>query len=157
MALTRQNIWMHSSAILTGNRLRKGLQDTWKQEKMKALKREELQGMLKKHEPFVLINVLGAERFEKEHIPGSINVPLGNIEEYAKKKLLDKGEKIVVYCAGFQCRASPNASKKLEEIGYTNVYDFEGGMEDWKDAGYPVEKGCTVSCEPRGLGKTAKK
>lgn len=120
---------------------------------MKALKREELKGMLDRNKPFVLINVLGRKQFEKEHIPDSINVPLEELGKYAEKKLLDKNEKIIVYCAGFECQASPRAAKKLEEMGYTNVHDFEGGMEEWKDAGYPVEEGCRVSCQPGELKK----
>lgn len=115
---------------------------------MKTLKREKLKEMLDKNHPFVLINVLNKKQFEKEHIPGSINVPFDNkFEKYAKEKLLDKNEKIVVYCASFDCHASPNAAKKLEEMNYTDIYDFEGGMNDWKDAGYPFENGCRVSCE----------
>ena len=27
--------------------------------------------------------------------------------------------------------ASPKAAKKLEEEGFTNVYDYEGGTKDW--------------------------
>jgi rhodanese-related sulfurtransferase len=31
------------------------------------------------------------------------------------------------------------AAEKLTEIGYKNVYDYEGGLQDWKDAGLPLE------------------
>ena len=42
-------------------------------------------------------------------------------------------------CASFECHASPMAAKRLDQMGYKNVYDYEGGMKDWKGAGYPVE------------------
>jgi 3-mercaptopyruvate sulfurtransferase SseA len=27
-------------------------------------------------------------------------------------------------------------------IGYANVFEYEGGKQDWMDAGYPTESGC---------------
>jgi rhodanese-related sulfurtransferase len=29
----------------------------------------------------------------------------------------------------------------LTAMGYHNAYEFEGGKEDWIEAGYPVESG----------------
>lgn len=29
--------------------------------------------------------------------------------------------------------------KKLEDLGFKNVYDFEGGKKAWREAGYPME------------------
>jgi rhodanese-related sulfurtransferase len=107
---------------------------------MKTLTKEELKKMKDRREDFELINVLGKEVFEKEHIPGSANIPI--TEEFGnkiKEKYPDKDRKIVVYCASFECHSSPAAAKRLEQMGYTNVYDYEGGMKDWKDGGYPVE------------------
>ena len=84
-----------------------------------------------------LVNVLPKENFEEKHIPGSLNIPVDQIEEKAPQRL-DKNEKIVVYCANFECSASPKAAKKLEKLGYKNVYDYEGGIEDWQDAGFKL-------------------
>lgn len=107
---------------------------------MKRITKEELKEMKDKGEDFELINVLGEEVFEKEHIQGSINIP--SAKEFGDKireKYPDKNTKIVVYCASFECNASPAAAKRLEQMGYTNIYDYEGGMKDWKEAGYPIE------------------
>jgi rhodanese-related sulfurtransferase len=30
-------------------------------------------------------------------------------------------------------------------MGYTGVIDYEGGLADWKDAGYPLESGTEAS------------
>lgn len=84
-----------------------------------------------------LVNVLPKENFEEKHIPGSLNIPVDQIEEKAPQRL-DKNEKIVVYCANFECSASPKAAEKLEKLGYKNVYDYEGGIEDWQDAGFKL-------------------
>jgi len=45
---------------------------------------------------------------------------------------------IVVYCANRECTASPNLAQRLEEMGYTNVSDFEEGLAGWRSAGYEL-------------------
>jgi hypothetical protein len=34
---------------------------------------------------------------------------------------------------------SPRAACRLEELGFTAVYDYVGGIADWKGAGLPIE------------------
>jgi len=85
-----------------------------------------------------LVNVLDREYFEKEHIPGSISLPVESIAADAEKSL-NKSDTIVVYCAGFQCQASTYAAEKLEAMGFFNVFDYKGGMQEYKHAGLPLE------------------
>jgi len=40
-----------------------------------------------------------------------------------------------VYCARTECQSSHHAAEKLEQAGFRNVIDFEGGAEEWKRAG----------------------
>lgn len=101
---------------------------------MKPISRDELKTMNDtEHEDFVLINVLPREAFNKGHIRTSINIP---VEEKSFVELVEavsgsKERKIVVYCASFDCDASPRAAKILEDAGFTQVYDYEGGTKDW--------------------------
>ena len=108
---------------------------------MNVLKKEELKKMIDSGENFVLIDVLDKKDFERHHIPGAVNIPVhgDNFMEKVAEKVPGKNTKIVVYCASFECQASPGAAKKLTEAGYTNVFDYEGGIKDWKQANYPVE------------------
>ncbi|MBD3310281.1 rhodanese-like domain-containing protein [Candidatus Woesearchaeota archaeon] len=107
---------------------------------MKTLKKEELKKMIDGDEEFKLIDVLSKDAFEKKRIPGSVNIPVDeDFEEKIKEKYPDKDTKIVVYCASFECHSSPKAAEKLDEMGYTEVYDYEGGIRDWEEAGYPLE------------------
>ena len=48
-----------------------------------------------------LVNVLPAEAFATGHIPGSISLPLEQINERARHLLPDPSQEIVVYCASF--------------------------------------------------------
>lgn len=94
------------------------------------------QKMTGEHAP-ILINALDRDAFIAKHIPGSINIPTENAE-MAKEVLPFMDAEIVVYCANKDCTASPNLAQKLEEMGYTNVSDFEAGLAGWRSAGYKL-------------------
>ena len=88
---------------------------------------------------YALVNVLGREAFEREHIPGSIHIPQG--EEDGFEARFEPEKEIVVYCASRACDASPRAAAELARRGFHRVRDYEGGMADWKEAGHPVARG----------------
>jgi rhodanese-related sulfurtransferase len=101
---------------------------------MKTISRDDLKKMNEtEHEDFVLINVLPRDAFNKEHIRTSINIPVDepSFLEQVEAVVGSKDRKIVVYCANFECDASPQAAKKLEDAGFTQVFDYEGGTKDW--------------------------
>lgn len=87
---------------------------------------------------FRLVDVLSAESFEKEHIPGAVSLPLADIDKDTAQSFR-KDETIVVYCASFECSASTKAAEKLFALGYRNVLDYKGGLKDYKDAHLPLE------------------
>ncbi|MDY6769783.1 MAG: rhodanese-like domain-containing protein [Candidatus Nanohaloarchaea archaeon] len=97
-----------------------------------TISRTELKEKMDGGDEFVLVNVLSPEQFEEEHIPGSINIPLDQVEQEFPERF-DRDEDIVVYCASESCQASPKAAEKLESMGFTNVADYEGGLADWKE------------------------
>ena len=107
--------------------------------RMRTIIAEELKDKFDANEDFILVNVLSHDSFETRHIPKSINIPLAEIGRRSKKELPDKNKETIVYCASRQCEASPNAAKKLEKLGYTDVVDFEEGLEGWQDAGFEFE------------------
>lgn len=106
----------------------------------KAIEREELKQKLERDEDFELIEVLEEEDYQESHIKGAINIPLKEIGRKAKQRF-DPDQEIVVYCSNADCQASPKAARKLEDLGFTEVYDYEEGKADWKAAGYPTEGG----------------
>ena len=73
----------------------------------------------------IVIDVRTLDEYNTGHIKDSINIPVENISsiEY------DKDTVIIVYCASGM--RSSNAAKTLIDLGYTNVYNLDGGIINW--------------------------
>jgi len=48
-----------------------------------------------------VVDVLPRGSYEAEHIPGSLSLPLADIDAHAPEVLPDPGAEIAVYCAKF--------------------------------------------------------
>lgn len=83
-----------------------------------------------------IVNVLSPEYYSMGFIPGSLKIPLDELDDRASE--LHKSKEVIVYCAGVQCDASRHAAQQLSERGF-NVKAYEGGIKEWKEAGYPIE------------------
>lgn len=106
---------------------------------MQEISREELKTMLDQN-GLALVEVLSPEAYEKFHLPGAVNVPLGDgFDQRIQNAVPHKNQPVVVYCLDAECQASPQAARRLEELGYGQVSDYEAGKEDWKAAGLPIE------------------
>jgi len=91
-----------------------------KGDNMKSISAKELKKQMEEGD-VVVINVLPKAYFDKKHIPGSVNVPVDELENVIGGTVEDQAKKIVVYCANLACQASPRAARKLEALGYTQV------------------------------------
>lgn len=96
--------------------------------------------------PLVVMNVLDKEQYDDAHITGSINVPFEKFEEIVEK--YDRATPIVVYCANYACTASSAGAHILTELGFQNVWAYEGGMAEWyqlskQDPSYAFEGSAT--------------
>jgi len=84
----------------------------------------------------MVLDVRPAEEYEFGHIPGSINVPLKDIEKCIGD--LPKGQEIIAYCRGPYCVLAFEAVATLRERGF-GARRLEEGYPEWKAAGLPVE------------------
>lgn len=108
---------------------------------MHTIDRETLKLWLDEKRDLTLVEVLAPERFGEFHLPGAVNVPLGeDFEARIQEHFPDRFQPIVLYCYDHDCSASPKAGEKMDELGYRKIYDYEGGKLDWKRAGFPVEE-----------------
>ncbi len=102
---------------------------------MKTINREELKQKLDRKEDFRLVMALAEWAYQAKHIPGSIH--FATMKEALQG--LNKDDEIVVYCSDENCIASTALGQLLERNGYSRVLHYSGGLQDWEQAGYPLE------------------
>jgi rhodanese-related sulfurtransferase len=95
----------------------------------------ELDRMTKDRENINIVDVRAREDYEKEHIPGAINLPKGQWETCSG---LSTEAVNVVYCYSEDCHLAPSAALEFSERGFP-VMELDGGFEAWKEYNLPVE------------------
>ncbi len=109
---------------------------------MQCITRRELQSLLDTAENVVLVEVIGPNTYRDYHLPGAIRIPVDdNFEQEIRAAIPDNSTPVVVYCLNHACKASPKAARRLDQLGYRNVYDYEAGKQDWRSAGLAIETG----------------
>ena len=115
-----------------------------KMTQVRTIARNELKRMLDRGGDFHLWNVLTDDYFHGEMIPGSHRVPLDEVGRHVARSHVPKDAEIIVYCAGPRCPMSGMAAEQLRKLGYTHVRAYEGGIEEWVEAGYEIEHPSTA-------------
>lgn len=88
---------------------------------------------------FVLVDVREDREFAADHIPGAVHLGKGVIERDIEAQFPALDTPLVLYCGGgFR---SALAADNLQKMGYTNVISMDGGIREWREKSYPLEKG----------------
>ncbi|MBI4720761.1 MAG: metalloregulator ArsR/SmtB family transcription factor [Chitinivibrionia bacterium] len=85
-----------------------------------------------------VLDVRPAEEYRAGHIPGSISVPLEELEQHLAD--LPRSGEIVAYCRGPYCVLAVRAVELLRARGFTAVR-LEDGVPDWRAHGFDVAVG----------------
>ena len=85
----------------------------------------------------VILDVREEKEFRAGHIPGAMNVQRGLLEFQVSGKIPDKSTPLLVYCK--TGGRGVLAGQTLQNMGYKNVTNMDGGWVAWEKAGYPVE------------------
>jgi rhodanese-related sulfurtransferase/DNA-binding transcriptional ArsR family regulator len=102
---------------------------------LEAISRKELLARMKEGLVTVL-DVRPPEEYQAGHIPGAVNLPLGDLKKRLKD--LPKGQEIIAYCRGPYCVLAFEAVAALRKKGF-DVRRLEEGYPEWKASGLPVE------------------
>ncbi len=89
---------------------------------------EEAAKMMEENEDVIILDVRTREEYSAGHIPNAICVPNEEIVDAQPAELADLDQVILVYCRSGN--RSKQASQKLTDMGYRNIYEF-GGIIDW--------------------------
>lgn len=83
-----------------------------------------------------LIDVRTPEEYASGHLKNAININVHGADFESKIKLLSKEQPVFVYCRSGG--RSATAADKIEEMGFTKVYNMDGGITSWSGAGLPI-------------------
>lgn len=103
--------------------------------------RESLWRKMRSGDELVLVDALSPISFAASHLPGAINMPPQRVDELAERRIPDRDQEVVVYCANPGCDSSVEVATRLIELGYRNVRHDAGGKRGWANAGWPFEGG----------------
>jgi len=99
------------------------------EEAIPTMSAHELKQKMDAREPFELIDVREGFEYEIARIDGARLIPLGEIAERADE--LPRDRPIVVHC--HSGRRSAEAVRLLQQRGFGNIYNLEGGIDGWSD------------------------
>lgn len=88
----------------------------------------ELKAKLDQKENFVFLDCREQDEFDYARIEGAQLIPISEFEQRAEKELNPQDE-IVIYC--HHGMRSMHACLYLENKGYTNTVNVQGGIEAW--------------------------
>jgi rhodanese-related sulfurtransferase len=108
-----------------------------------TLDRESVQAALEADE-IVLIDIRDIRELDKMgRIPRAVHAPRGMLEFWADpaspyhREVFATEKRMVLFCAG--AWRSALTTKQLQDMGFENVAEMEGGYGVWKDEGRPTE------------------
>lgn len=107
-----------------------------KNDKVIQLKPKEFNQFLKSNPQ--LIDVRTPKEFNLEHIVNAQNKNYFAEDFSTLIEELDKEQPVFIYCRSGK-RSGKSISKFLN-AGFTNIYELEGGILNWKDKGFKTTK-----------------
>jgi rhodanese-related sulfurtransferase len=88
--------------------------------------------------PPVLLDIRSAKEFRVSHLKDAVGLSYDHFSE-ADVMHLSRDREIVVYCSvGYR---SERIGEKLQQLGFTKVYNLYGGIFEWVNQGHPVFAG----------------
>ena len=91
------------------------------------------------HQEAIVIDVREPAEYKEAHISGAYLIPVGSID-ITKLPQDAKNKKIVAHCK-FGKRGGQACEKLLHENPNLDIYNIDGGIVAWENAGFPIEKG----------------
>jgi rhodanese-related sulfurtransferase len=102
---------------------------------------EEVIELVESMDALVVIDARKSSDREKGWIEGSVGLPNTETNGDSLAKVLPlKTTPVLFYCNGVKCGRSYKSAKIAISEGYSKIYWFRGGMEEWEAKGLPVVK-----------------
>jgi phage shock protein E len=85
----------------------------------------------------VILDIRTPEEFNQARLADAVMVDFYAENFAAQLDTLDKDVPYVMYCNSGN--RSSEAVKTMEDLGFVEVYEVDGGIVNWYDQGYPIE------------------
>lgn len=93
------------------------------------------------HEDMFIVDARAAMDRKQGYIEGSVSLPDTETDCDSLNVLVPNLHRpLLFYCNGPKCGRSVKSINKAKVCGYTNLYWFRGGYEEWTAKGYPTLK-----------------
>ena len=92
-----------------------------------------------------VVDALPEAYWARQHLPGALNLVAQDVDRLAPALLPDRDAAVVTYCSNAACPNSRAVAARLEALGYTDVRTYRDGIQDWVEAGLPVEPAPVVA------------
>lgn len=93
------------------------------------------------HKDLVIIDSRIRSDRRQGYIDGSISLPDTETHCVSLMSIIPRKDTAAVfYCNGPKCRRSDRAVVTARDCGYSNIYWFRGGFEEWKSKSYLINK-----------------
>jgi rhodanese-related sulfurtransferase len=86
----------------------------------------------------VVLDIRTPEEFAAGHIAGAINIDYYADDFEQRLEALDRDVPYVMYCNSGN--RSSSTLPLMDSIGFSEVYELEGGIQAWLSAGLPTER-----------------
>jgi len=93
--------------------------------------------LINRRDPLVL-DVREPGEYNTGHIAGAKHIPVAALKSRLSEVEKWKDKPVLVHCASGN--RSQGAASTLKAAGFTEVFNLQGGMSAWQQAGMPVEK-----------------
>jgi len=108
---------------------------------------ETLADMIVKKDPMLqLIDVRSQDEFEKFSLPGAINIPVADLLSEKYLEIINQDVKMNVFYSNSTLTAN-EAWMLTRQLGYSNNYVLEGGLNYWFDAILNPQKPTSTSAD----------
>ena len=84
----------------------------------------------------VIIDVRTAEEFAEGHLDGATLIDVSQSDFESRVAALDPDAAYLIYCRSGNRSAGARAI--MNDLGFVDVADIDGGITAWVDAGYPT-------------------
>lgn len=105
------------------------------QDGLKHLNPKEFQSLIVLEE-VQLIDVRKPEEFSEGHIPNAINIDYFSDDFVSSIDMLDTKKPVYIYCRSG--KRSGKSVTHFKEIGFSEIYNLEGGILNWQSDSLPL-------------------